>query len=85
MSGLEKGHLRVRLLCYFVAKLQATKTLTLKQQCVCVLHFKPFFPPVDIQHNPCPCRFFNPREIQSYVVTKLRHRDTTLVRIQEAQ
>ena len=29
--------------------------------CVCVLNTKPFFLPVDIQHNPCPCRFFNPR------------------------
>ena len=26
--------------------------------CVCVLHIKPFFPPVDIQHIQCPCRFF---------------------------
>ena len=25
---------------------------------VCVLYIKPFFPPVDIQHNQCPCRFF---------------------------
>ena len=37
--------------------------------CVCVfcdvLHIKPFFLPVDIQHNQCPCRLFNPRaEIQ---------------------
>ncbi|MEP2595777.1 MAG: hypothetical protein ABJI92_18985, partial [Kangiellaceae bacterium] len=31
---------------------------------VCVLHLKPSFLPVDIQHNQCPCRFFNPREIQ---------------------
>ena len=28
---------------------------------VCVLHIKPFFLPVDIRHNQCPCRFFNPR------------------------
>ena len=34
------------------------------QVCVCVLHMKPFFLPIDIQHNQCPCRFFNPREIQ---------------------
>ena len=27
---------------------------------VCVLGIKPFFLPVDIQHNLCPCRFFNP-------------------------
>ena len=25
---------------------------------VCVLHIKPFFLPVDIQHTQCPCRFF---------------------------
>ena len=35
---------------------------------VCVLHVKPFFLPVDIQHKQCPCRFFNPviynREMQ---------------------
>ena len=31
---------------------------------VCVLHIKPVFLPIDIQHNQCPCRFFNPREIQ---------------------
>ena len=31
---------------------------------VCVLHIKPFFLPVDTQHSQCPCRFFNPREIQ---------------------
>ena len=26
---------------------------------LCVLHIKPFFLPI-IQHNQCPCRFFNP-------------------------
>ena len=26
--------------------------------CVCVLHIKPVFLPVDIQHTQCPCRFF---------------------------
>ena len=26
--------------------------------CVCVLHIKPFFLPVDIQHNRCPCGFY---------------------------
>ena len=46
-------------------------------ECVCVLHIKPFFLPVDIQHNQCPCRFFNPTRDTSSVVTKLRHRDTT--------
>ena len=50
--------------------------------CVCVLHIKPFFLPVDIQHNQCPCRFSNPRRDTSSVVTKLRHRDTTLPRVQ---
>ena len=25
---------------------------------VCVVHIKPFFLPVDIQHTQCPCRFF---------------------------
>ena len=51
---------------------------------VCVLHIKPFFLPVGIQHNQCPCRFFNPinRRDTSSVVTKLRHRDTTLPRMQ---
>ena len=39
-----------------------------------VLHIKPFFLPFDIQHNQCPCRFFNSRGDTSSVVTKLRHR-----------
>ena len=52
--------------------------------CVCVLHIKPFFLPVDFQHNQCPCRFFNPRRDASSVVTKLRHRDTTLPRTRYA-
>ena len=44
---------------------------------VCV----PFFLPVDIQHHQCSCRFFNPinRTDTSFVVTKLRHRDTRTV------
>ena len=25
---------------------------------MCVLHIKPSFLPVDIQHTQCPCRFF---------------------------
>ena len=25
---------------------------------VCVFHIKPFFLPVDMQHNQCPCGFF---------------------------
>ena len=32
---------------------------------VWVLNSKPFFLQVDIQHSQCPCRFFNPREIQA--------------------
>ena len=46
---------------------------------VCV-YIKPFFLPVDIQHSQCPWRFFNLRRDTSYVVTKLRHRDTALPR-----
>ena len=41
---------------------------------VCVLHIEPFFLPVDIQHNQCPCRFFNPGRDASSVVINLRHR-----------
>ena len=44
--------------------------------CECVLHIKPFFLPVGIQHNQFPCRFLNPRRDTSSVVTKLRHSDT---------
>ena len=55
---------------------------------VCVLHMKPFFLPVDILHNQCPCQFFKPRRDTSYqvqyAVTKLRHRDTTLLRTRYA-
>ena len=46
-----------------------------------VLHSKLFFLPVDVQHNQCPRRFFNPRRdtqvlwSQSYAT-----RDTTLPR-----
>ena len=32
---------------------------------VCVLHIQPLFLPVDIQHKQCPCRVFNPREVQA--------------------
>ena len=50
---------------------------------VCVVHIQPLFLPVDILHNQCPCRLINPRSRDtSYVVTKLRHRDTTLPRMQ---
>ena len=34
---------------------------------VCVLPMEPFFLPVDIQHNQCPCRLFNPRQTSSVV------------------
>ena len=53
-----------------------------KYRSVCVFFtLSRFFLPVDIQHNQCPWRFFNPRTCTSYVVTKLRHsRDTTLPR-----
>ena len=34
-------------------------------QHVCVLHIKRFLLPVDIQHYQCPCRVFNPREMQA--------------------
>ena len=37
----------------------------LRVPCLCVLHIEPSFLPVDIQHNQCPCRCFNPREIQA--------------------
>ena len=44
-----------------------------------VLHIKPFFLPVDIQRNPYPCRFFNPKEIsKSSVTTQLRRRYTAV-------
>ena len=35
--------------------------------CVC-FRIKPSFPPVDIQHNQCPRRCFNPRENQALCV-----------------
>ena len=35
---------------------------------------KPFFLPVDIQHNQSPCRFFNRRELQVTMVC--RHKTT---------
>ena len=41
---------------------------TILQPCVRVFHTKPFFSPVDIQHNQCPCRFFNPRRDTRYLV-----------------
>ena len=59
-----------------------TNTLTGR---VRVLHIKPFFLPVDIQHKQCLCRFVNPRRDKSYVATKLRHRETMLPRMQWAQ
>ena len=51
----------------------------IRTHALCVgVYIKPFLLPVDIQHNQCPCGFFNPRRDTSYVVSKLRHRDTTL-------
>ena len=52
--------------------------------CLCLCVFFPLnryfyiYPSVDIQHNQCPCRIFSPRKDTSYVVTKLRHGDTTV-------
>ena len=42
---------------------------------MCVLHIKPVFLPVDIQHKQCPCRFFNPvnREIPVQVMWPLNY------------
>ena len=37
---------------------------------VCVLHIKPFFLPVDIQHNQCPWRFFNPVIEEIYIMIR---------------
>ena len=53
------------------------KRFSLHCGCVCS-----FFLPVDIQRNQCPCRFFNLGEIQSSVLTKLRHRDTSNTNMQ---
>ena len=33
-------------------------TLKTAVRSVCVLHIKPFFLPVDVQHTQCPCLFF---------------------------
>ena len=57
------------------------RSLGRRSVCVC-FHIKPVFPPVDIQHNRCPCRFFNPLSNTGIVVTKLRHSDSTLPRMQ---
>ena len=48
---------------------------------VCVLHDEPLFLPVHMENNQCPCRFSNPRRDTDSVVTKLRHRDTSLPRM----
>ena len=37
-----------------------SKSLHADVECVCVLNIKPFFLPVDIQHNQYPCRFSKP-------------------------
>ena len=39
-------------------------SLPLVRVCSCVFYIKPFFLPVDIQHNQCPSRFCNFREVQ---------------------
>ena len=41
-----------------VTKLRHIRDRTTSACIVCVLHIKPFFLLVDIQHNQCPCRFF---------------------------
>ena len=43
-----------------LCKLRDTRTseTLIGRGCVCVLHIKPFFLPVDIQHTQCSCRFF---------------------------
>ena len=66
--------------CTFVVLLASRYVLY-----VCVFFtFNRAFYPSNIQHNQCPCRSFNPinrRDTSSVVVvTKLRHRDTTLPR-----
>ena len=53
-------------------------TMNTSTQCGCSSHIKPSFLPVDIQHNQCPCWFFNLTRDTSFVVTNLRHRDTTV-------
>ena len=49
--------------------------------CGCVFHSKPFFLPVYIQHNRCPCRFFKPtwRDTSSVATKHTPHRRTTLL------
>ena len=46
-----------------------------------VVYIKPFFLPVDIQHNQCPGQFFNSRRDTRSVVKKVRHRYTTSPRM----
>ena len=55
---IEKTIIFIQILLYLVGSAAAIPVS------VFVLHIKPFFLPVDIQHNQCPCRFFNTREIQ---------------------
>ena len=54
-------------------------TIYIHLEWVCVIRIKPLFLSVDIQHNQCPCRFFNPiiynGEIKAH--TERRHRDST--------
>ena len=51
-------------------------------ECVCVFFTlnRSFYPPTSSTTSRCPWRFFNPRRDTSYVVTNLRHTDTTLPR-----
>ena len=44
----------------------------------CVLHIKPFILPVDIPHYQCPCRFINPKEIQTFMTAVLLWGQTIL-------
>ena len=39
--------------------------LVMATRYVCVFNITPFFLPVIIQHNQCPRRFLNPREMQA--------------------
>ena len=40
---------------------------------LCVVCIKPSLLPVDIQHDQCPCRFFDPTELYVTRSQKLRH------------
>ena len=58
-----------------------TRNLQTMDRPVCVLHIEPLSSPVDVQDNQCPCQLFSIlilRRDTDYLVTTLRHRDTTL-------